>query len=64
MHCRKVESYDAEAAGTVELDPSERDARQADAFAKLEHGEGDKSKAAATYTQITELQQDSVAKYK
>ncbi|KAI3438311.1 hypothetical protein D9Q98_000745 [Chlorella vulgaris] len=60
---RKVESYDAEEAGTVELDPSARDAL-ADPFAKLEHVDTDKRKAAATFTRIQELQEDSSVKHK
>ena len=58
-----METFDAEAAGTVELDPSARDAL-ADPFAKLEHVDSDKRRAAATYTQIAALQEDSTAKHK
>jgi hypothetical protein len=60
---RKVEAYDAEAAGTVELDPAARDAL-ADPFAKLEHVDGDKRRATATHTHIQALQEDSSAKTK
>jgi hypothetical protein len=61
--CRKVESFDAEAAGTVELDPSAREKLE-DPFAKLEHADSDKRRAVATYTQIESLQDDSIAKHK
>ena len=61
--CRKVETYDAEAAGTVELDPAAREAL-ADPFAQLEHVDGDKRRAAATHAQIQALQDDSSAKRK
>lgn len=62
-HRRKVEDFDAEKAGTIELDPSARDAL-ADPFAKLEHTDTDKRRAMATYTQIETLQDESLAKYK
>ncbi|PRW57360.1 Coiled-coil domain-containing 130 [Chlorella sorokiniana] len=61
---RKVESFDAEKAGTVELDPSKRDQLDADPLARLEHSGEDKRKALATYTQIAALQEDSTAKHK
>ncbi len=61
---RKVESFDAEQAGTVELDPSKREALDADPLARLEHSGEDKRKALATYTQIAALQEDSAAKHK
>ena len=61
---RKVESFDAEKAGTVELDPSKRDALDADPLARLEHSGEDKRKALATFTQIAALQEDSEAKHK
>lgn len=61
---RKVESFDAEAAGTVELDPSKRDVLDADPLARLEHSGEDKRKALATYTQVAALQEDSEAKHK
>ena len=47
----------------MELDPSARDAL-ADPFAKLEHVGTDKRKAAATFTQIQALQEDSSTKHK
>ncbi len=63
--CRKVESFDAEKAGTVELESAEeRDKRAADPFAKLEHGGEDKQRALATFTQITALQEESGAKHR
>lgn len=63
--CRKVESFDAEKAGTVELESAEeRDKRAADPFAKLEHGDEDKRRAMATFTQIAALQEESGAKHR
>lgn len=63
--CRKVESFDAEKAGTVELESAEeRDKRAADPFAKLEHGGEDKQRALATFTQIAALQEESGAKHR
>lgn len=62
---RKVESFDAEAAGTAELESvEERDKRKADPFAQLEQGGEDKRRAMATYTQIAALQEESQAKHR
>ena len=63
--CRKVESFDAKKAGTVELESAEeRDKRAADPFAQLEHGGEDKRRALATFTQIAALQEESGAKHR
>lgn len=59
-----MESFDAEKAGTIELDPSKRDVLDADPLARLEHSGEDKRKALATYTQIAALEEDSKAKHK
>lgn len=62
---RKVESFDAKKAGTVELESAEeRDKRAADPFAQLEHGGEDKRRALATFTQIAALQEESGAKHR
>jgi hypothetical protein len=58
-----VETYDAEKAGTIELDPAARQTL-ADPLAKLEHVDSDKRKAAAAATQIQALQEESSAKHK
>lgn len=60
-----MESFDAAQAGTAELeDVEERDKRRADPLAQLEHGTEGQRRAAATYTQISALQEESQAKHK
>lgn len=60
-----MEAFDAAKAGTAELeDADERDRRRADPLAQLEHGTEGQRRAAATYTQIAALQDDSRAKHK
>ena len=61
---RKVEAFDAEAAGTVELDPEGRAAKLADPFSKLEHADEDKARARRTHAEIAALREDAEAKHK
>lgn len=58
-----MESFDAEKAGTIELDPAARD-KLSDPLAALEHGGEDKRRAVATFTQVQALQEESKARHK
>jgi hypothetical protein len=61
---RKVEAFDAEAAGTAELDPEGRAARLADPFSRLEHEDEDKLRARQMHQQISTLRQDAEDKHR
>lgn len=58
-----METYEAEQAGTIELDPAARE-MLADPLAKLEHVDNDKRKAAASASQIQALRDESSLKHK
>lgn len=61
---RKIEHYDAESAGTLELDSEERRSKISDPFFKLEHLDEDKIRAQQAHKRISSLRQDSEAKHR
>lgn len=62
---RKVESFNAEAAGTLELDSAaERHAVLADPLARLEHVGLDQARASEARAMVGALRRDSTARYK
>ncbi|KAL6780905.1 hypothetical protein ACKKBG_A08955 [Auxenochlorella protothecoides x Auxenochlorella symbiontica] len=62
---RKVESFNAEAAGTLELESAaERHAVLADPLARLEHAGLDQARASEARAMVGALRRDSTARYK
>ncbi len=59
-----MEAFDAEAAGTAELDPEARAAKLADPFSRLEHVDEDKQRARETHQQISALRQEAEEKHR
>lgn len=64
MHAPQVEEYSAADAETLELPESSERAALDDPFARLEHGDVDKRRAAAARERLAELREDSAVKYK
>lgn len=61
---RKVEAYNPEDAGTVELDPAARSAKLADPLAKLEHEGEDVQRAVERRVDLETLKEDSAVRHR